>query len=140
MSPDPVQPSPAPPRGIFVIAGVLILEALVAAVLAVVSVVTAVGGDAMSLGGSVFMAVLLALTAAALIAMAGKLVAGFRWPRSPSLVVQLFLVILAFPYFSTGSPVTGLLFLVPASIVIVTLFSRSVVEFTVRLTGSDRTL
>ncbi len=102
--------------------------------------VSAFSADALSVGGSVFMAVLLLLVGAGLAALARQLLAGFRWPRSPSLVVQLFLVILAFPYFSTGAPLVGVGLLVPAAVVIVTLFSRPVVEYTVRTTGPDRAL
>jgi hypothetical protein len=52
----------------------------------------------------------------------------------------MFLVILAFPYFSNGLPLLGLALLVPAAVVIVTLFSRPVVEYTVRTTGPGRAL
>ena len=128
------------PRGVILIAAILVLEALVVTVLTVLSVGTMVSGDAVSIGGSAFMAVLLACVAAALTAMAVKLLAGFRWPRSPTLVVQVFLVILAFPYFSTGTPLLGVLFLVPAATVIITLFSKPVVRFTARPAGSGRTL
>ena len=119
---------------------ILVLEALVVTMLTVLAIATMVSGDALSIGGSAFMAVLLACVAAALTVMAVKLLAGFRWPRSPTLVVQVFLVILAFPYFSTGAPLLGVLFLVPAATVIITLFSRPVVHFTARPAGSGRTL
>lgn len=116
------------------------LEAVTLVVLAVGFIATILGVDPVSVGGSVFLAVLLLLVAAALAAMARKLVAGFRWPRSPSLVVQLFLVILAFPYFTAGNPLIGLVLMLPAAAVIVTLFSKPVVDFTVRTTGDEKTL
>lgn len=135
---DPHQP--ARPPAILLIAAILVLEALAVAVVAIGFVVSIFGADPLSIGGSVFMAVLLVLVSAGLVALAQRLTAGFRWPRSPSLVVQLFLVILAFPYFSVGNPLIGLLFIVPAAAVVVMLFSKPVVDFTVRTTGSGKTL
>src|SRR5215217_3557599 len=136
-------PAPDPsnrPRGVLLIAAVLILEAVALVVLAAGSVAAIFGPDPVSVGGSAFLVVLLLLVAAFLGTLARKLAAGFRWARSPSLVVQLFLVILAFPYFSSGNPVIGLLLLVPAAAVIVTLFTKPVVDFTARTIGNDRTL
>jgi len=136
-------PAPRPstrPRGVLLIAAVLVLEAIALVALAAGFIVTVFGADPLSVGGSVFMAVLLLLVAVGLITMARRLAAGFRWPRSPSLVVQLFLVILAFPYFDSGDPLIGLALMVPAAVVIVTLFSRPVVQFTVRTTGAGKTL
>ena len=128
------------PRGVLVIAAVLVLEALASAALAFISLATIVTGDPVSLGGSVFMVVLLVAVAAGLVALASKLASGFRWARSPTLVVQLFLVILAFPYFTIGNPLFGFALLVPAAAVIVALFSKPVVDFTARVTGPERTL
>ncbi len=137
---DEAQPPAERPRGVLVIGAILLLEAAGLLVLGVVSAAAVFGPDPVSVGGSVFLAVLLLLVACALVAMARKLAAGFRWPRSPSLVVQLFMVILAFPFFSAGDPLIGLLLVVPAAAVIVTLFSRPVVGFTVLTTGDERTL
>ena len=140
MVPDQATPSASRPRGVLLIAAVLVLEAITLLVIAVGFVVTIFSADALSVGGSVFMAVLLLLVGAGLAAMARHLMAGFRWPRSPSLVVQLFLVILAFPYFSLGSPLIGLALLVPAAAVIVTLFSAPVVRYTVRTGRTGKAL
>ncbi|MHA7278910.1 hypothetical protein ACX80H_04065 [Arthrobacter sp. MDT2-2] len=140
MATDPApDPSNRPP-GVLLIAAVLILEAVALVVLAAGSVAAIFGADPVSVGSSAFLVVLLLLVAAFLGALARTLTAGFRWARSPSLVVQLFLVILAFPYFSSGNPVIGLLLLVPAAAIIVTLFTKPVVDFTVRTIGNDRTL
>ncbi|BBE23331.1 hypothetical protein MN0502_22140 [Arthrobacter sp. MN05-02] len=140
MATDPAPHPSYRPRGVVLIAAILVLEAIALLVLAAGSLGTVFAADPVSVGGSVFMAVLLLLVAAGLAVMARKLVAGFRWPRSPALVVQLFLVILAFPYFSSGNPLIGLALMVPAAAVIVTLFSKPVVEFTARPTGDGRTL
>lgn len=139
----PTDSSPHPsgrPFGVVLIVAVLILEAIALLVLAVGLAATVLRADALSVGSTAFLSVLMLLVTAALGAMAGKLAAGFRWPRSPSLVVQIFLVILAFPYFTEGDPLVGLLLMIPAAAVIVALFSKRVVEFTVRPTGSSRTL
>ena len=140
MATDPApQRAPRPP-GVVLIAAVLVLEAIALLALSVGFFLSIFGLDPISVGGSVFMTVLLLLVAAGLVAMARKLVAGFRWPRSPSLVVQLFLVILAFPFFTAGNPLIGLLLIAPAAAVILTLFSKPVVDFTTRVTGAGRTL
>ncbi|RJT78272.1 hypothetical protein D6T63_12115 [Arthrobacter cheniae] len=140
MVPDPVTQHPQRPRGVLVIAAILGLESVALALLAAASVVTIFSAEPVSVGGSVFMAVLLLLVAAGLGALAVKLAGGFRWPRSPSLVVQLFLVILSFPYFSSGNPIVGFLLMVPAAVVIVLLFSKRVLEFTVRTAAPERML
>ncbi|MHA7241056.1 hypothetical protein [Arthrobacter sp. TMS1-12-1] len=140
MSTAPAPHHPTRPPGVLLIAAVLILEALALVALSVGSILSIFAADPISVGGSVFMTVLLLLVAAALVAMARRLGAGFRWPRSPALVVQLFLVILAFPFFTAGNPLIGLLFVLPAAAVIVTLFSKPVVDFTSRTTGPARTL
>ncbi|MFJ6002753.1 hypothetical protein [Arthrobacter sp. NPDC092385] len=140
MPTDPAPASSSRPRGVLLIVAILLLEAVGLVVVAAGFVVTLFQADPLSVGGSVFMAVLLLLVAAGLATMARRLMAGFRWPRSPSLVVQLFLVILAFPYFTAGNPLVGLVLIVPAAVVIVTLFSKPVVEFTVRTNGSGMAL
>lgn len=140
MAPAPGPDHTVRPRGVLLIAAILLVEAAAGIVLAVRFVGTIFWAAPISIGGSVFMAVLLVLLAAGLVAMARKLVAGFRWPRSPSLVLQLFLVILAFPYFSAGNPLFGVLLLVPAAAATITLFSKPVVDFTVRTNGPQRML
>lgn len=140
MSTDPAVQQPARPGGVLVIAGILALESVALGVLAVASILTIFTAAPLSVGASVFMAVLLLMVAGGLSVLAVRLTAGFRWPRSPALVVQLFLVILSFPYFSSGSPRVGFLLMVPAAVVIVLLFSRRVLDFTVRTTTPERTL
>ena len=140
MATDPAPQRATRPPGVVPIAVVLVLEAIALLALAVGFFLSIFGLDPISVGGSVFMTVLLLLVAAGLVAMARKLLAGFRWPRSPSLVVQLFLVILAFPFFTAGNPLIGLLLIAPAAAVILTLFSKPVVDFTTRVTGAGRTL
>lgn len=138
-----VDPAPQPavrPPGVLLIGGVLMVQAAALVLLAARFMLTIFGPDPLSVGGSVFMAVLLVLLGAGLVTLARRLAGGFRWPRSPALVVQLFLVILSFPYFSAGNPLFGVLLLVPAAAVIVTLFSRPVVQFTVRPVGSGKML
>ncbi|WP_043441122.1 hypothetical protein [Arthrobacter sp. L77] len=140
MSTDPAPQRATRPPGVVLIAVVLVLEAIALLALSVGFLLSIFGRDPISVGGSVFMTVLLLLVAAGLVAMARKLVAGFRWPRSPSLVVQLFLVILAFPFFTAGNPLIGLLLIAPAAAVILTLFSKPVIDFTTRAAGPGRTL
>ncbi|WDF32411.1 hypothetical protein PTW37_11080 [Arthrobacter agilis] len=140
MAPPSASRTPAPPFGVIVIALVLVLEAVALVVLAVASLVTVFTAEPVSVGGSVFLTVLLLAVAAGLSTVAARLLQGFRWPRSPALVIQLFLVILSFPYFSAGDPILGFVLMVPAAAVIVLLFSRPVLGFTVRTTGAGKAL
>ncbi len=140
MSSAPVPEPSERPRGILLIAAILVLEAVATVVLAIAFIGTILGADAISIGGSAFMAVVLLLLGFGLVAMATRLMAGFRWPRSPSLVLQIFLVILAFPYFSAGNPLIGLALLAPAAAIIILLFSKPVVHFTVRTNGPQKLL
>lgn len=85
-----------------------------------------------SLGGAVFMLVLLLLFAGWLLAVGHFLFRGYRWTRSAALVFQFFVVVVAIPTLTSGLTIIGLLLLVPAAVVVHQLFTRPVAAFTSR--------
>ncbi len=133
-------PPAARPAGIAVIAVILLLEALAFLGISVLFITTLITNDPVSVGGSVFLAVFLVLLAVWLVLVARALWRGFRWPRAAALVIQLFLVILSVSFLSNGSVLTGLGMLVPAAVVLLTLFTRPVLAYTVQATGESRIL
>ncbi|GIG35147.1 hypothetical protein [Cellulomonas pakistanensis] len=94
-SPAPQQPRPAAvPGPVRVVAGLVLLEALAVAALAVALVVALVRGTSMP-GPVVFLVVLAAGIAAVLGGAARALLQGERWGRAPVMTVQILLVVLA---------------------------------------------
>lgn len=89
-----------------------------------------------SLGGAVFMLVLLLLFAGWLLVVGHFLFRGYRWTRSAALVFQFFAIVLAMPALTGGVIWVGLLLLVPAAVVVLLLFTRPVVEYMTRV-GED---
>lgn len=87
-----------------------------------------------SLGGAVFMLVLLLLFAVWLLVVGHFFFRGYRWTRSAALVFQFFVIVIAIPTLTSGVVWAGLLLLVPAVVVVHQLFTRPVVAFT-RRTG-----
>jgi hypothetical protein len=134
------RPSAARPAGVAVIAVILLLEALACLGISVLFIRTLLTNDPVSVGGSVFLAVFLVLLAAWLVVVARALWRGFRWPRSAALVIQLFLVILSVSFLSSGSVLIGLGMLVPGAVVLLALFTRPVLSYTVRVTGDPKVL
>jgi hypothetical protein len=87
-----------------------------------------------SLGGAVFMLVLLLLFAGWLLVVGHFFFRGYRWTRSAALVFQFFAIVVAIPTLTGGVIWVGLLLLVPAVVVVHQLFTRPVVAYT-RRTG-----
>lgn len=85
-----------------------------------------------SLGGAVFMLVLLLLFAVWLLVVGHFFFRGYRWTRSAALVFQFFVIVVAIPTLTGGVIWMGLLLLVPAAVVVHQLFTRPVVAFTKR--------
>ncbi|WRH26502.1 hypothetical protein GC088_10205 [Arthrobacter sp. JZ12] len=86
----------------------------------------------MSLGGAIFMLVLLVLLAGWLLAVGHFFFRGYRWTRSAALVFQFFVAVIAIPALTAGVIWLGLLLLVPAVIMVHQLFTRPVVAYTSR--------
>jgi hypothetical protein len=134
------QPPAVRPAGVAVIAVILLLEALAFLGISVLFLRTLLTNDPVSVGGSVFLAVFLVLLAVWLVLMARALWRGFRWPRAAALVIQLFLVILSVSFLSNGPVLIGLGMLLPGAVVLLTLFTRPVLAYTVRASGDPKTL
>ncbi|WP_240629604.1 hypothetical protein [Specibacter cremeus] len=129
-------PAPRRPVGVSVAAAVVALEALALAGVAVWYIVGLLTQTPLSMGGAIFMVVLLAALAAGLAAVSLNLFRGYRWTRSAAFVWQLLMLSIAVPTLFGGQPLLGILFLVPPLVVAVLLFTPRVVAYTLR-TGGD---
>jgi hypothetical protein len=126
-------PSPgARPREVAALTGAVLLEALVLAAAALRLVATLLFGRPLTVGGTVFLAVVLLAGALWLLHVGRGLWRGFRWPRAAALVVQVFLLVVAFPLLQAGQWAAGLVPAVPAVVVLVLLFRPAVLAWTSR--------
>lgn len=133
---DPQPDRIARPKGVIIIAAILVCEA--GALLAVAGwfLLGLITSTPMSLGGAIFMLVLLVLLAGWLLAVGHFFFRGYRWTRSAALVFQFFVAVIAIPALTAGVIWLGLLLLVPAVIVVHQLFTRPVVAYTGRTSDS----
>lgn len=122
----------ARPGGVTVIAVILLCEA--AALLAVAGwfAFGLLTSTPTSLGGAIFMTVLLLLFAGWLFVVGHFFFRGYRWTRSAALVFQFFAIVVAIPTLTGGVVWLGLLLLLPAVVVVQQLFTRPVVAYTSR--------
>lgn len=127
------------PASVAVIAAILLAEALALFALVVGYVSSLLGPDPLSVGGAVFMIVFLLLLASGILAAARALLRGYRWPRTPSMVLQVFLIIFAVSFLSAGAGLAGILLLVPAATLLLLLFTAPVVAFTVKKSDDTKT-
>lgn len=126
-------PSPgARPREIAVLAGVVLLEALALAAAGLRLVGTLLFEQPLTVGGTVFLVLVLLGGALWLLHVGRGLWRGFRWPRAAALVVQLFLLVLALPLLQAGQWGLGLVPAVPAVVVLLLLFRPAVLAWTSR--------
>ncbi|MFI7496504.1 hypothetical protein ACH9D2_17520 [Kocuria sp. M4R2S49] len=126
-------PSPdVRPREVVLLTGVVLLEALVLAGAAVRLVWTLLFEEPLTVGGTVFLTAVFLGGALWLLRVGRGLWRGFRWPRAAALVVQLFLLVLAYPLLRSGQWAPGLATAVPAVVVLVLLFRPGVLAWTSR--------
>jgi hypothetical protein len=136
--PDPADaasgPSAVPhrPATVLVAAAVLALESLAVLAVALWYISELLTVTPVSLGGAIFMIVLLVGVAAGLGAVAVNLYRGFRWTRAAAFVWQLLMLAIAVPILLSGQPLPGLALLQPALLVAVLLFTPKLVFFTLR--------
>ncbi len=123
---------PARPRGVTVVALILVCESLALMAVAGWFVYGLISSTPASLGGAVFLLVLLLLFAVWLLVVGHFFHRGYRWTRSAALVFQFFVIVLAVPTLTGGVIWLGLLMLVPAVLVLQQLFTRPVVSYTNR--------
>ncbi|MFI5085930.1 MAG: hypothetical protein ACHP7K_08375 [Actinomycetales bacterium] len=109
------------------------LSLLVAGAFAVAAIFNDGSG---SLGGGLFLAILLVGLGAGLAAVAVQFYRGYRWTRSAAFVWQLLMLTIAVPTLLSGFTVTGFLLLVPPLALLVLLFTPAVVAFTLRTGGA----
>lgn len=128
---------PSRPVSVKVIAVILLAQSLLLAVLAVLSVIDLFVNAPVSFAGAIFLTILLVVFSGWLATLAHFLFRAYRWTRNPSLVIQLFAIILAFPAFQEGLPFVGLAVLTPAVIVIILLFTRDSLAYLTRTGDSN---
>ncbi|MEX5269084.1 hypothetical protein [Kocuria sabuli] len=122
----------ARPREIAVLVGVVLLEALALAAAGLRLVWTLLFEQPLTVGGTVFLVLVLLGGALWLLHVGRGLWRGFRWPRAAALVVQLFLLVLALPLLQAGQWGLGLVPAVPAVVVLLLLFRPAVLAWTSR--------
>lgn len=126
-------PSPGVrPREIAVLAGTVLLEALALAVAGLRLVWTLLFEQPLTVGGTVFLVLVLLVGALWLLHVGRGLWRGFRWPRAAALVVQLFVLVLALPLLQAGQWAPGLVLAAPAVVVLLLLFRPAVLAWTSR--------
>lgn len=130
MSIPSADPAPAKrPAAVVVISLVLVLEALALLGAAAWFVYGLMTQTPLSMGGAIFQLVLLLLLAGWLLAAGHFFFRGYRWTRAAALVWQLFVIVIAFPTFTSGLVLPGLLLLLPAAVVLLLIFTRPVTDF-----------
>lgn len=121
-------------------AAVVGLDAVALAAAAVWFIVGILTSTPQSMGGAIFMVVLLAGLAAGAAAVAYNHYRGFRWTRSAAFVLQLLALTIAVPSLLAGQIAAGIVLGVPALAALVLLFSPKAVEFTLRTGGQPPVL
>ena len=133
--------SPARPRAVAVISGIVAAEATaLLGAAAWYGFQLASGAPVMSFWGAIFTLGLLLAFASWLYAVAVFLFRGFRWPRAGALVAQLFVLTIGFPTLTGGLPVAGAAMLIPAATAIVLLFDKRVIRFASRAASAPPAL
>ncbi|GLB66903.1 hypothetical protein [Arthrobacter mangrovi] len=130
MSIPSANPTPGTrPVAVVVISLVLVLEALALLGAAAWFVYGLMTQTPLSMGGAIFQLVLLLLLSGWLLAAAHFFFRGYRWTRAAALVWQLFVIVIAFPTFTSGLVLPGLLLLLPAAVVLLLIFTRPVTDY-----------
>lgn len=112
---------PTRPPAVWSIWLILLLQGT-AVILTTVSEMISQQAQLLDVAGQVAMLVLYVLAGAVLILLGFRLLAGSAGARTPTLVLQLLIVVLSFNFFAGGAPLVGVTFLVPAGTVLVLLF------------------
>lgn len=126
------------PRALSLLAGLVWVEVVLLGLLALRTGWSLVAEEPLSVGGTVFLALLFAGCALWLAKAVSALSRGFRWPRSVVLVFQVFGLVVAGTFVQGGNFVVGVLLGLPLLLVALLLFSTPVVEATMRSTDSSR--
>lgn len=117
---DPT-PTPARPATVWSIWLILLLQGA-AVILSIIGEMISEQAQQLDVAGQVAMLVLYLLAGAVLILLGFRILAGSAGARTPTMVLQLLIVVLSFNFFAGGAPLVGAAFLVPAGAVLVMLF------------------
>jgi len=132
MAPAPPPDRADRPREVALLAGVVLLEALAMAGVALRLLWSLLFEQPLTVGGTVFLVAVFLGGALWQLRVGRGLWRGFRWPRAAALVVQLFLLVLGFPLLQAGQWPAGLALAAPAVVVLVLLFRPAVLAWTSR--------
>ncbi|MDI3331996.1 MAG: hypothetical protein QJR09_14890 [Micrococcus sp.] len=119
--------NPRPPA-VVAVSLVLLLQAL-GVLAAAVGFGLQVGTGALNLGAQVFLVALMVAAGVWIGAVGFGLWRGRPWVRAATVVIELFAVILSISFLSAGNALMGALFLVPAAVALVLMFSRQVASY-----------
>lgn len=122
MSDSPTQSTR--PLSVWSISLILLLQGG-AVLLTTISQALASQAQVLDAAGQIALVVLYLLGAIVLILLGFRMWVGSSAARTPTLVIQLLIVVLSFSFFAGGDPLAGALFLVPAAAALVLLFVGS---------------
>ena len=122
------------PRAITVLVALLLLEAAGLAVITIYLVIETLTAPATSVFSAIFLAILAAIAAIWLVVIALNVLRGNAWVRGASIVIQVLLLAIAANSFigQGANALIGVVLLVPAVLVLVLLFTKSVLAATAR--------
>jgi len=118
---------PRPPA-VVVVALVLLLQGL-GVLAAAAGFGLQIGTGSLNLGAQVFLVVLTAAAGLWIGTVGLGLWRGRPWVRAATVVIEMFAVILSISFFSAGNVLMGMLFLLPAAVALVLMFSRKVASY-----------
>lgn len=115
-------PAPVRPLAIWIVYLILFLQGAAVILFILGSLLTS-EATVLDTAGQVALVVLYLLAGAVLIILGFRIFLGASGARTPVMVLQLLLVILSFSFFTGGTPLVGVIFLVPSATVLVLLFA-----------------
>lgn len=114
---------PARPGSIWAVYLIMFLQGAAVVMSTIISTVTE-RAEVLDAVGQIALVVLFILSGIVLILLGFQIFLGNAGARTPSMVLQLLLVVLSFSFFGGGNILMGLAFLMPAAIALVLLFIR----------------
>lgn len=115
-------PAAARPLAIWIVYLILFLQGAAVILFTIGSVLTSEAA-VLDTAGQIALVVLYLLAGVVLMILGFRIFLGAAGARTPTMVLQLLLVILSFSFFAGGTPLVGVIFLVPAAAVLVLLFT-----------------
>lgn len=115
-------PAPVRPLAIWIVYLILFLQGAAVILFILGSLLTS-EATVLDTAGQVALVVLYLLAGVVLIILGFRIFLGASGARTPVMVLQLLLVILSISFFTGGTPLVGVIFLVPSATVLVLLFA-----------------